>query len=65
MKTYLIAAVYAASALFLLPQTTSAGPVTQVAHRTAHFANKAGQTLDRHLIKPARRVIVNHTPRPR
>ena len=65
MKKSLIAIFCAATALFLLPQATSAGPVTFVVHRTAHFVHKAGQKVDQHVIEPARRVIVNHTPRAR
>ena len=65
MKRSLIATFCAATALFLLPQPTSAGPVTFVAHRTAHFVHKVGQKIDQHVVTPARRVIVNHTPRPR
>ena len=65
MKKSLIAIFCAATALFLLPQTSSAGPVTFVVHRTAHFVHKAGQKIDQHIIEPGKRVIANHTPRAR
>jgi hypothetical protein len=65
MKNPIIGTVCALAASLLLAQTTSAGPVTFVVSRTVHFVNKAGQKIDQHLIQPSRRVIVNHTPRPR
>ena len=65
MKNRIISIVCAATASFLLAQPTSAGPVTFVVGKTAHFVHKAGQKIDQHLIQPSRRVIVNHTPRPR
>jgi hypothetical protein len=65
MKNPIISLVCAVTASFLLAQTTSAGPVTFVVGKTAHFVHKAGEKIDEHLIQPSRRVIVNHTPRPR
>lgn len=65
MKTVMIATFCAVMALVLQPQTSSAGPVSFVVHRTAHFVHKAGQKIDQHLIRPGRRAIVNHTPRVR
>jgi hypothetical protein len=62
MKNSIISIVCAGAASLFLAQTTSAGPVTFVVGKTAHFVQKAGQKVDQHLIKPARRVIVNHTP---
>ena len=62
MKTSLIA-FCVATMLFVLPESASAGPVRFVANRTAHFIHKAGQKIDQHVIRPGRRVIVNHTPR--
>ncbi|HYY13906.1 MAG TPA: hypothetical protein VE758_05675 [Chthoniobacterales bacterium] len=33
-------------------------PVSYVLGKTVHYVNKAGRTIDRHLIKPGTRVIV-------
>jgi hypothetical protein len=65
MKNPIMSIICAATASVLLAQTTSAGPVTFVVEKTAHFVHKAGQKIDQHVIEPGRRAIVNHTPRPR
>lgn len=52
-------------AWLFLAQPVSAGPVSFVVDRTAHFMHKAASKIDSHVIEPGRRAIVNHTPRPR
>jgi hypothetical protein len=54
-----------AATLFVLPQSASADPVRFVVNRTAHYVHKAGQKIDRHVIRPGKRVIANHTWRVR
>ena len=64
MKNRIVSLCGAAMAmLFFVPQTTSAGPVTSVANRTAHFVRKAGEKIDRHVIEPTNRHVVQPAKR--
>jgi hypothetical protein len=70
MKRSILIISCAATTLAWQPVVASTGPVRSVADKTAQFAHKVANTLDRHLIEPtdrhviepARRTIVNHTP---
>jgi len=40
----------------------AAFPGERVLDKTAHFAQKVGQKIDRHVVQPGRRVVARHLP---
>ena len=67
MKKSLITMLCAVTAMaaILAPEPAAAGPVAFVVGRTEHFVHRTAYRIDRHVVEPARRVVVNHTPRVR
>ena len=63
MKVLRIAVLFLASSF--LAQPASAGLVSNVVNRTAHFVHKAAYKIDHNVVEPTHRAIVRHTPHPR
>ena len=61
MKRHILILICAAFAPFLCAQETAAGPVTFVVNKTAQVAHRVAYGFNRHVVQPARRVIVRHT----
>jgi hypothetical protein len=49
-------------AQFLFTREAVAFPGERIFNKTVHFAYKAGQKIDRHVIQPGRRAVVRHLP---
>ena len=62
MKRYILAFACAIVAQFLVTPEATAFPGERMPYRAAHFAHRVVYSIDRHVVRPARRVIVRHTP---
>ena len=65
MKRYIAIFTAIVGATFLCASNAAAFPGERIPSRAAHFAGKVVHKVDRHVIHPVHRGIVNHTPRPR
>jgi hypothetical protein len=62
MKYYITILTVAVLGTFLCAQEAAAFPGERVLDKTAHVAHRVAYGFNRHVIQPARRVIVRHTP---
>jgi hypothetical protein len=44
-------------------QTAGAGPLQTATYRASTIAHKAAYRINKHIVRPAHRVVVNNTPR--
>jgi hypothetical protein len=62
MKKFILIMLCAVAGQFLVLPEAAAVPGERMPYRTAHFARKVAYKIDRHVVHPARRVIVRHLP---
>ncbi|GEM_PF-2647842 len=63
MKHRILGFAFSALVACTFVQPTEAGPIQVVANKTANVAHKAAYRIDRHVVRPTRRVIARNTPR--
>ncbi len=61
MKRFILVVV-CAIAQFYFAQGASAFPGERMPYRAAHFAQKVGQKIDRHVVHPVRQGIARRMP---
>ena len=62
MRPYVLVLAAIVAGNFLWSSNAAAFPGERMPYRAAHFAGRVVHNVDRHVIQPTRRAIVNHAP---